>query len=406
MSSRLASRLRRSTSSHAVEALEVRILPTVTATLSRNTLMLTGDQTANDISLETVDGNLVIKGNGDTLISFGGETGSQFTIAGVQHLKGIFGQQADKISFENGLTLGNVTLQLGNGANEVEFQDANITGALVITGGAMADKVEFEASTLNSVTLNLVNGNDDVEFRGSTFNGAVSINTSNGQDDIQSEIGTGGVWNTFLGAVSINTGNQADKIEFRNAHFANLTIAAGADNDDIDLETIDATGVIKVDGSSGNDDIRLDGVNQTGTDLNTILGGSGIDVVKIKGSNFASAVSINNGSGNNNQLEIDDVVFSLATTIVSMGQSDDIKVEQDLSRAGRVEFRGALSVMMGPGGQLDIGVDNDSSYTDAQAAVTLKGTKPNLIATVFDSRGAFAVPPVLKNAEIVILAGA
>ncbi len=209
--------------------------------------------------------------------------------------------------------------------------------------------MEFDIFGLNTVTLNLGYGDDEVEFKGMTASGLVTINTSNGLDHVESAVGTGGVHNTFLAPVVVNTGNQADEIEFRSAHFTDLTINAGADGDDIKLETVTVSGDISVDGSSGNDEIVIDGITQTGTTLNVIKGLSGNDQIKLKGATFASAVSIDLGSGVNNELEIDDVTLSGATTITSIGQSDEIRIEQDLARAGLANFVGALSIAMGPG---------------------------------------------------------
>ncbi|HVJ86698.1 MAG TPA: hypothetical protein VM452_13695 [Caulifigura sp.] len=390
-------------SSRGGEALEVRVLPSVTATLSRGTLTLQGDQSANDVRIEQSGSDLVITGNTGTLIRFNGQSSPTLTLAGVQNIRGYFGQAADVIRFEDGLVLNNVTLNLGGGANDVEFRDVTVNGLVNITGGNNGDKVEFDAATLNAIKLNLVNGNDDVEFHGAIVNGAVSINTGNGIDSVKCDLGTGGIANSFHGAVTIKTGNQQDSIELRDATFAALTIDAGADQDEIELETVTVTGKLSVNGGAGNDEITLDEVIQTGTGINQIIGLSGQDDVKLKGATFASGVVIDMGSGPMNELEIDDVEFQLTTVIVSLGPNDQLRIEQDLAEAGETSFVGTLAIQMGPGSSIGLGTNDASSWTESSAGVSIRGTKPNLIATVVQLRTSFAVLPVLKNAEFLLV---
>ena len=358
---------------------------------------------ANDLEIERNGADLKITGNAGTLIRFNGQEAATFTIAGVDSLRGYFGAGSDTIHFENGLILNNVTLYTGAGSNDIEFRDVTINGLLTVTGGNNGDKVEFDAATLNGITLNLINGNDEVEFKGSTINGIVSINTGNGSDSVETDIGTGGITNTFVGAVTIKTGNQQDSIELSEATFADLTIDAGADNDEIQLETITVTGRLSLTAGAGNDEITLDGVTQTGVATNAIIGLAGIDEVKLKGSSFASNVAIDMGSGPNNELEIDDCGFQKTLTIVSMGINDEIRIEQDLALSGETDLIGAVSITMGPGGEIGLGANNGASFTQASAAVTIRGSKPTLLATVAQLRVGFATPPVLKNAEFLLV---
>lgn len=387
----------------AAEQLEIRVLPTVTATLSNGTLNLTGDKSANDITIEQSGADLVITGNSGTMIRYNGVDAAQATITGALNLKGTFGSLSDKIEFDTGVQLGNVTLNLGGGSNDVEVRDTTLTGLLNITGGNNRDRVEFDASTLNNITLNLGNGNDEVEFLGSTVNGNVLVNMSNGLDLFETNEGAGGVDNSFLGSVGIKTGNQADEIELRDATFANLGIDAGADGDEVILDTITITGRFGVNAGSGNDEVTVDGVTQSGTGMNCVMGGSGIDEVDFKSSTFNSYVDLDMGSGPNNELEIDDVHFNSIVTIFSNGQNDQILIEQDLALVDATEFVGTLSVQMGPGGTMGIGTNNAASWTETSAVVQFKGSKPSLIATVTQVRVDFNSAPSLKNAQLVLV---
>ena len=299
--------------------------------------------------------------------------------------------------------LGNVTLNLGSGSNDLIFRDTTLTGLLNVTGGNSRDRVEFDASFLNNIILNLGNGNDEVEFLGSEVDGIVLVNMSNGLDRFETNQGAGGVDNTFAGPVGIKTGNQADEIELRDAEFAILGIEAGADGDEIILDTIDITGRFGIDAGSGNDDVTVDGVTQVGVGMNCVMGGSGIDEVDFRSSSFNSYVDLDMGSGPNNELTIDDVHFNSTVTIFSIGQNDQVLVEQDLGLADATEFVGVLTVQMGPGGTMGIGTSNAASWTETSAGFSLKGTKPNLIATVAQIQVSFFAQPTLKNAQLVLV---
>jgi hypothetical protein len=390
-----------SRSAIGAESLEVRILPTVSATLAGGTLTLQGDQSANAIRLEQSGNSLVITGENGTLIRYRGDDVTTVTLAGVQNLKGYFGEAADVLKFQNGVTLNNVTLNLGGGANDVEFREADITGKTMVTGGNDADKVTFDSGDVNQVTLNLINGNDDVEFIGAVVNGLVSINTGNGIDTVKASEGLGGVGNTFSGAVTIKTGNQADVIDLRDSVFANLTIDVGADNDEIDLETITVNGRLSVSGGAGDDELNLADLVQAGTGTNSISGLAGQDDVTINGALFASAVSINMGAGPTNELRIDDVQFQKSVSIISTGPNDRLRIEQNLSSIAATKFAGAVNVQMGPGSVINLAVDDVASYIESAGLVTVKGSKPNLLVNLVPTRIEFALPPVLKNAEWV-----
>lgn len=394
----------RSASSAALcaEALEVRTLPTVTATFSGGLLTLQGDQAANDVRIEKLGSSLVLTGENGTLIRYKGENVSTVALTGVQNLRGTFGAGADVVKLVKDVTLTGVTLNLGDGANQVEFLEANINGKVTVTGGVNADKVKFDGGTLNQISLNLLDGNDDIEFRGARVNGLVSINTGNDVDSVKMVEGTGGDANTFAAAVTIKTGNGADVIDLHDSIFANLTIDAGADNDKIDLETVTVNGRLSVNGNAGDDEMTFEELIQTGAGTNSIIGLAGKDDVAINGAIFASAVSVNLGTGPQNLLEIDDVEFQKTVTIIATGPNDRLRIEQNQSAMAATKFLGAVNVQMGPGGVIYLGVDDMASYTEAHGLVTVKGSTPNVLINLVQTKVEFAQIPVLKNAEYVL----
>lgn len=181
----------------AVEPLEVRVLPSVSASLTHGTLNLFGDSSANDITIAHSGSDLVLTGNGGTQIHFNGVTGGSATISSVTSLKGLFGSQGDTVTFTNGVSLGNVALVLGGGTNLLDLGNTTITGKLLVLGGAGDDTVTFDDATLNSVAMDLLDGDNVINFAGTTANGAVAIKTGAGGDTVTAAIGTGGLDNNF-----------------------------------------------------------------------------------------------------------------------------------------------------------------------------------------------------------------
>jgi hypothetical protein len=392
-----------SRSAICAEAMEIRIMPAVTATLSSGLLTLQGDQAANDVRIEKVGSSLVVTGENGTVIRYRGETVSTVSLSGVQNLRGNFGAGADVVQLQDGVTLNSVTLNLGDGANKVEFGGANVSGKVAVTGGMNADQVKFDGATIGQLSLNLLNGNDDVEFRGTAVNGVVSINTGDDIDTVKTLKGPGGDASKFLGAVTIKTGSQADVIDLRDSIFANLTIDAGSENDTINLETVTVNGRLSVNGNAGDDDMTFHGLIQTGAGTNSIVGLAGKDDVEINGAIFASAVSVDLGAGPQNVLEIDDVEFRKAVTIVAAGPNDRLRIEQNQASIAATKFLGVVNVQMGPGGVINLGVDDEASYTESHGLVTVKGAQPNVLINLVQTRVEFTKLPLLKNAEFVLV---
>jgi len=384
----------------AAEQLEVRILPTVTATLSRGTLTLKGDSTANDIRIEQDGGDLVLTGNGSTMIRFNGQFVGSVSLGGVQHLKGTFGAQNDRVAFEDGVQLGNVTLNLGGGSNGLVVRDTTSTGLFSVTGGSGLDRVWFDASTLNKMTLNLAGGEDELEFFGSEVSGQVLINMGDGLDVVATNEGDGGVDNKFFGVVTIKTGSQADTIDLSDASFAFLVIDSGADDDEIFLYGTPVHKAFTINAGSGNDTVRVSGVTQGGLQANSIMGGSGTDQVSVNSSGFASVLTIALGSGPGNVLELDDVASTTLVAVSSTGQNDEIRVEHNLNYTGSTELA-VLAIQLGSGGTLAIGRDSQASYTEISQGVIFFGSKSKFpaIATIFGDRFEMTNPPLLQNSR-------
>ena len=83
----LRTRRRRGARSIQVERLEVRILPAVTAVVSKSELRLTGDSRPNDILILKNGSSVQVVGRNGTTIKVGGSESSSATFAGVTSLR-------------------------------------------------------------------------------------------------------------------------------------------------------------------------------------------------------------------------------------------------------------------------------------------------------------------------------
>lgn len=381
------------------ETLEVRILPTVTASLSRGVLTLTGDAAANDVSVEQDTNGVRIVGRNGTLIRFAGADAASFVFSGVTSLKGTFGAAADHLQIDDGVTLKDLTLSLGDGANHVELDGAALTGKFSMTTGAGDDVFELRASATNVLTVNTGEGNDHVEFRAAVMSGSSSIVTGAGLDSVETSLGPGGVANVFQD-LSINTGNDDDSVELRNATVRKLNVSTGSGADDIAMESVAIHGTLSIDTGIGDDELTLDGVQQTGSGANVLTTGAGVDQVRLKTSLFTAATSTSLGAGTGNVLEIDDCGFQSTAQLATAGVGDRIEIEQDNSRAGLTDFHGTVKAMVGAASEMWIGLNQDASYTRFFGSVTLKGGRPSALVKAALLRIEFASQPNLVNADL------
>jgi hypothetical protein len=386
----------------AVQPLEVRILPTVTASVSAGVLTLNGDATGSDLTIEADAGGVRVTSNDGSLIRFNGVNSSSVLFNGITSLKGTLGAGDDSVKLQDGLSLNNVTLQLGEGANDVEVNNVTLTGTLAVTGGQLADTLTFDSVALKTVTLNTLGGDDAVEFRAVNVSGAVTVNSGLGLDSVETNLGTGGVSSTFAGKVTINTGVDADDVHLSHATFGGLSVVSGAGNDSISLDTVNVNAALKLDAGAGDDDVTLNTVQQTGTAANSVLGGAGIDTVDLEFVLFNSATTLNLGAGTGNQLDLDDVGFGSTATISSQGVDDQVRVEQQAGLTGTTDFQGNASFNLGQNAQLGISLVGSDFYTRFFGKATFKGAKSTLpvLATIVATRSEFASPPVLKSTEV------
>jgi hypothetical protein len=395
---------RRRRGSHSqVEKLEVRILPSATAVVSKGTLTINGDNGPNDLVVQNDVAGVKIIGQNGTLISVGGQPGvSSVILTGVTSIKGNFGDGADKIKIADGLTLKNVTLSMGDGDSDVDVENVNITGKIDIKSANGDDRIQFQSMTAKTTTVNTGFGDDDVEFKAAAFNGSVTVNTGAGEDDVESDSGTGGTFSHFNSGLTINTGDDDDTVGIRNTSTGKLTIDMGDGDDSLDIDTLTTQGVIVVKMGAGADGVSYDAVQQNGSGTSSIDLGSGNDSFDLKTSTFAGNVTADLGTGFQNEMNIDDVGVVGTTTLNSSGKGDKIYIELDTGRSGFTQFGKSVKANVGLGADLKIGVNNAASYTKFLSSVSINGVNPHatLAIATLSNRIELASEPDVSKVDV------
>ena len=167
-------------SSAALESLEDRVLLAGNATVSLlDGVHIVGDAEANLLTVELVDGNVVVTGRDGTTINGSDQS---FTVS--------------SRSIESG-----INVWLGDGNDSLRLLGVEVTGATVITTGLGDDNVTLDGTTFGqSVVIGTGGGDDEVSVLMSTISGDLSVYTTTGDDNIRvAESKIGGTLKAFAG---------------------------------------------------------------------------------------------------------------------------------------------------------------------------------------------------------------
>ena len=429
---------RRTPSALAGQALEARRVPTVTATLSAaGALALTGDNTANDISItgNVATGNVTLQGNNGTQITLNGVTAAQHVVDLVHTVNGTFGTAADKVLL-NDMILGTITLNMGLGGDTIEMDNLfangvtlnggdgdnsiNINnvrfGATNITTGTGTDKVNVnQAKIVGALTISTGFGGDSVSLddngvtNGLRVIGALKIITSDGDDDVDLgsnststfgsitiDAGKGddeveNISGRVLGAVSVKTGDGNDFIDFDAGAFGTISVDAGSGENGVDFDEISANSLTIVTGDQV-DSLSLDETSVVGA--TSIKMGGGADTLKYLGENHLAALTIDMGNGDNRLEFISEV--SVNSLLVTTGTGIDTIFLN-------VASRGDVTVKSGEGG------DDLIMTVAALGKLTLEtaGGDDNLeVVDALIVRGAASITTGLGDDFVGLIAGA
>jgi hypothetical protein len=129
----------------AVEALEHRLCPSITATLHKGVLTVNGTATTSLVVKEIAAGSIEIDDGAKVLY---GKGGANPGFTGVNSIK-LDLTAPNKVNVDlGGNTLaGFLSAKLGNGTNSLNVLDGTVSGRVTITGGTGADAVTFGDST-------------------------------------------------------------------------------------------------------------------------------------------------------------------------------------------------------------------------------------------------------------------
>ena len=179
--------------------------------------------------------------------------------------------RTETIGFDGATILGNVSLNLGQGASNVTIgntTDTFVQGNFTVLGGNAADQFTIaatSASTINgSLNLLLANGDNTVTLDGdgtSTVGGSVTITTGSGNDAIN--VGSAGNTFTIEGALSMSVGNTSSATgnvaTLTNADIgANVSFNSGSGVDTLTLESTQISGNLYANTGGGADTVEFD----------------------------------------------------------------------------------------------------------------------------------------------------
>lgn len=179
--------------------------------------------------------------------------------------------RTETIGFDGSTILGNVTLNMGQGASNVTIGSTTntlIQGNFTVLGGNATDQFTIAAASSSTINgnLNLLLGNGDntVTFDGdgtSSIGGNVALTTGSGNDAIN--IGSGGNTFTIQGALSMSVGNTASAtgnvVLLTNADIGgNVTFNSGSGTDTLTLESTQISGNLYANTGGGADTVEFD----------------------------------------------------------------------------------------------------------------------------------------------------
>jgi hypothetical protein len=435
----------------ALETLERRtvLAGAVTAALTDGVLTLTGDAEANSIviSSDSTTGDLLLRGavGGDAATSIvvdGEDPADSVSLSGVTDvvldlaggadnvvltdldlagsLTGSLGAGKDSLaigsadSVATGVTLnddselaagevtigGNIDLEGNGGADLLRLAEATITGDLSFAGGAGNDRVVAQGNLETNVVggdvsidvgagsnvINLrnldiggsltANGEDadnvDVLLRNVPIGADLTLNLSDGADTVSIVGAAGGDATNVAGDVTIAAGAGEDDINIRRLMAENVMLNAGAGDDVVDLRRLEVTAALDVRTARGDDQLTLANLE---TATLTIGTGGGNDTLSTLLQNVTATNAVIRTGGGNDKLDIRDSAFQDLTLRLGAGNDrlmlTDIDVEgllQIFAAAGNDHLR--LDGVEAVESLLNLGAGND---------------KVDVVESVFDS---------------------
>jgi len=279
----------------AAECLETRaLLSNIAVTAQAGVITLAGDTGDHTVAASVVNGQLELAGSNGTTLTFNGTTAATVDVPLAGTIKGLnIVMQAgnDTIAFDGaGLPIiaGNVTVNLGDGADCFTFKNVTVTGTVKIQDGAGDDSVHLSHDAAGAMSITPGNGNDAICVAQTTVHGKFAINSGNGTDTVD-------LSGDLAGNLAIQVGDGNDCISVRDTIVnGKLGVVVGNGTDGVDLSG-DIVDAISVQAGDGNDCIGVQDTIVNGK-LGVVVG-NGTDGVRFE-DDIAGGVVVHVGNGN------------------------------------------------------------------------------------------------------------
>ncbi|MEQ9407208.1 MAG: Ig-like domain-containing protein, partial [Fuerstiella sp.] len=325
-----------------------RVYGNVTATISGNSVRLTGDTADNAVSIAaTASGDIIIAGLNGTTIN----------------------GQAEFVAFSSagGVLPGNLTFTGSTGNEFLSIAGLSTSGSLVVSTGSGRDAVSLTAVTVGTdlhvrssdVQLTHVasattgghglfyggTGNDQIELNNLNIGGVLSATTGDGADTV--------VLNRVdvASSTQLTTGSGDDIIQMIDSmHHGSFYAATEAGNDELRASGITAGATLYMSGGADNDLVDFYDISTQSTAV--IATDAGNDVVRLLHSEIAQAAYLRFVEGTN-VLDLQDSVFGGTVE----GQTSDGTLT---TRIRRNTFT-AGALLLGGTGTGDVLLDDSSN---------------------------------------------
>ncbi len=334
----------------------------VSASVVRGTLSITGDNADNfvEVFATATPGQFVVEGFTDnqgvnTTIN---HSANPQTFSGVTNINVSLKRGDDFFGFENGTVAGNMTIDMGDGNNEVNVgipKLVSVTASTATVKPLLVTSVLSSATINGSLCINLGSGNGWL-IEGSTHvKGSESVSACDGNDKIEF-IDTGGV----QGGNTIGNGVTVDH---------DLTVNLGGGSNYLDAYDLAVCGCFQVNGSGENDidlavlNVAKDAVfnlcgrgNQTFSlepepTLGTILGA--------QQNHMGGDLVVNTGSGNDDVTE-SSLSVGGSNKINTDGGNDDVTIGETDDDPADINYQ----VTVGKDLIINLGCGTDSATLD------------------------------------------
>jgi hypothetical protein len=196
----------------------------VVTTLSGSNLVVTGDDSADTVTIEEAPGGLTVTGFGGTLVD---GASAVVTIPGVERLTVKLGDGNDRLTLTNVILARGFDLRLGRG-NDTVFVDGGAAGSSRIrTGNGYDDVIVFDSPSFDSLSVETSNGNDFVEVDYAFVSQDLTIDTGSDEDDVT-------VFATDVGNdMRLRLGNDDDVLVLVDVFIDDDTDLDGENGDDV-----------------------------------------------------------------------------------------------------------------------------------------------------------------------------